>query len=59
MKIICISEEIGIVWYTALDYKRREIHVVVYGLQVKQFNNREDAQKEHQSCLNHYWECMA
>ena len=59
MKIICISEEIGIVWYTALDYKRQEIHVVVYGLQVKQFNNRTDAQKEHQSCLNHYWECMA
>lgn len=59
MKIITISEEIGLIWYTAKDFRNRDIHVIVYGLHVKQFNTRELAQKEHQDCLNHYWDCGA
>lgn len=57
MKIITISEEIGLVWYTAKNYKNEEIHVVIYGLQITQFTTRGEAQKEYQNCLNHYWDC--
>lgn len=56
MKIITISEEMGLIYYTAKDYKYNDVFVVVYGLQVKQFHDREKAQNEFKNCLNHYWE---
>ena len=56
MKIITMSEEIGFIYYTAKDYKHNDVFVVVYGLQVKQFYDRDQAQKEVSNCLDHYWE---
>ena len=56
MKIITMSEEIGLIYYTAKDYKYTDVFVVVYGLQVKQFYDREKAQREFRNCLDHYWE---
>ena len=51
MKIITMSEEIGLIYYTAKDYKYNDVFVVVYGLQVKQFHDREKAQNEVRTCL--------
>ena len=56
MKIITMSEEIGLIYYTAKDYKCNDIFVVVYGLQVTQFHDQEKAQQEFRNCLDHYWE---
>lgn len=56
MKIITMSEEMGLIYYTAKDYKYNDVFVVVYGLQVKQFHDQEKAQQEFKNCLNHYWE---
>lgn len=56
MKIITMSEEMGLIYYTAKDYKHNDVFVVVYGLQVKQFYDQEKAQNEVRSCLDHYWE---
>ena len=56
MKIINMSEEICLIYYTAKDYKYNDVFVVVYGLQVKQFYDREKAQNEVRNCLDHYWE---
>ena len=56
MKIITMSEEIGLIYYTAKDYKYNDVFVVVYGLQVKQFHDSEKAQNEVINCLDHYWE---
>lgn len=59
MKIITISEEIGLIWYVAKNFKQRDIHTIIYGLQIRQYETREEAQKEHQNCLNHYWDSCA
>lgn len=59
MKIISISEEIGLIWYVSKDYKHRDVHVIVYGLSVKQFTDRKLAQKEHEDCLNHHWDAYS
>ena len=56
MKIVTMSEEMGLIYYTAKDYKYNDVFVVVYGLQVKQFYDREQAQQEFRNCLDHYWE---
>ena len=56
MKIITMSEEMGLIYYTAKDYKYDDVFVVVYGLQVNQFYDQEKAQQEFRNCLDHYWE---
>ena len=56
MKIITMSEEMGLIYYTAKDYKYDDVFVVVYGLQVTQFYDQEKAQQEFRNCLDHYWE---
>ena len=56
MKIITMSEEMGLIYYTVKDYKQDDVFVVVYGLQIKKFYDREQSQKEFRNCLDHYWE---
>ncbi|UNI71916.1 hypothetical protein [Aeromonas phage vB_ AhaP_PT2] len=56
MKVITMSEEIGLIWYTANDWRGNEYHVVCYGLEVKHFDNAADVNEHYKGCLNHYWE---
>lgn len=57
MNIIAMNEALGVIWYTANDYKYRTKHVVVYGLSVTQWDSREQAQDQFNKCLNHAFEC--
>lgn len=52
MKIIMASEKIGLIWYTALNYKQKQTHVVCFGLQVKQFDSEKAAKDEVKACLD-------
>ena len=53
MKIIAMNEEMGLIWYTAKDYKNRTKHVIIYGLSKTEWDSREAAQDEFNICLNH------
>lgn len=44
MKIIAMNEELGVIWYTAKDYKNRTKHVIIYGLSKTEWDSREEAQ---------------
>lgn len=53
MKIIAMNEALGLIWYTAKDYKNRTKHVIIYGLSKTEWDSREEAQDEFNICLNH------
>lgn len=57
MKIIAMNEALGLIWYTAKDYKQHDVHVVIYGLSRTEWFSREQAQDEFNRCLNHAFEC--
>lgn len=56
MNILYTDTNIGLIWYTAKDWLHRTVHVVCYGLEVKQFNKAEDAQNHIAACQRHHWE---
>lgn len=53
MKIIAMNEYLGVIWYTALNYKQETMHVVIYGLSKTEWHSREQAQEQFNTCLNH------
>ena len=57
MKIIAICEDLGIIWYTANDFRQRTYHYVIYGMQRKEFCDYESALKEFNECMNHAFGC--
>lgn len=57
MRIITMNESLGIIWYSARDYKLDTIHVVIYGLQRSEFLSRHEAQTYFDDCLTHAFEC--
>lgn len=58
MKIIAMNEELGVIWYTAKDYKYRTKHVIIYGLSKTEWDSREQAQDEFNKCLGHAFACQ-
>ena len=57
MKIIHFDGLHGVLWYSASDYRGETVHVVVYGLEHKQFDCAETAAHEFNSCMMHALEC--
>ncbi|ALP47766.1 hypothetical protein BOW94_gp01 [Escherichia phage GA2A] len=57
MKIIAMNEELGVIWYTATDYKYRTKHVIIYGLTKTEHQSRKQAQDEFNKCLDHAFNC--
>ena len=53
MNVIEMNTKLGIIWYTARNFRQIEVHVVCYGLQVKQFDSRKMAEAEFAHCMNH------
>ncbi|QUE30079.1 hypothetical protein [Enterobacter phage IME278] len=58
MKIIAMNEALGLIWYTAKDYKNSTKHVIIYGLSKTEWDSREEAQDEFNICLNHAFNCQ-
>lgn len=58
MKIIAMNEALGLIWYTAKDYKYRTKHVIIYGLSKTEWDSREEAQDEFNKCLSHAFACQ-
>lgn len=58
MKIIAMNEELGVIWYTARDYKQVTKHVIIYGLSRTEWESREQAQDEFNRCMNHAFDCQ-
>lgn len=53
MKIHLMDLDHGIIWWSALDHKQKEIHKVAYGLQVKEFTTKKKASAEVVDCIKH------
>jgi len=58
MKIVAMNEELGVIWYTANDYKYHTKHVIIYGLSKTEWDSRADAQDEFNKCLDHAFNCQ-
>ena len=53
-----MNEELGVIWYTANDYKYRTKHVIIYGLSKTEWDSREQAQRQFNECLDHAFNCQ-
>jgi len=51
------SERLNVYLKQDQDYKNDLIYTVIYGLQVKQFNNLGDAISNYNDCLDHSIKC--
>lgn len=52
MQIIAMSEDVGLIWYKARNYKQKEIHVVCFCLQVEQYDDVDKALAAYKNCLD-------
>lgn len=55
MNILYTNTDIGLIWYTSKDWKQRTVHVVCYGLEVKQFGFAKDAKRYLVECQTHHY----